>query len=83
MVTDTLRVIKADVRSFLEASGDKDTVLAKMRRKASATGSKNAKKEARNFMKDKGATTNIRDMNYSELYMYLNYLDYHTEVYGR
>ena len=83
MITDALRVIKADVKSFVEASGDKDTVLARMRRKASATGSKNAKKEARNFMKDKGATTNIRDMNYNELYMYLNYLDYHTEVYGR
>ena len=45
------------------------------------TGNKNSKAEAKRFMKNKGATTNIRDMNYNELYMYLNYLDYHDQVY--
>ena len=81
MVSDRLTKVRADVKSYLEASSDSDTIIQSLRRKASATGNRNSKAEAKRFMKNKGATTNIRDMNYNELYMYLNYLDYHDQVY--
>jgi hypothetical protein len=81
MVSDRLTKVRADVKSFLESSSDSDTIIQSLRRKASATGNRNSKAEAKRFMKNKGATTNIRDMNYNELYMYLNYLDYHDQVY--
>ena len=82
LVKNTLRLVKKDVREYLNDRAPAETRLSAARSKASKAGNKELRSKALKFMKNKyNFEGSVRDMTYPELQLFTDYIDYIEDYY--
>ena len=82
MLKGQLKEARALVNEYMKEYSTGDTMLEQMRKTALTQGSQEAKYAANKFMASQGFKGQVRDMGYSELKSYLDYIKAYDEIYG-
>ena len=81
MLKGALSDAKATVREYMKEYSTGPTMLEQMRKDALTKGSKEARFAANKFMEKQGFKGAVRDMGYSELRTYMDYIKAYEEIY--
>ena len=81
MLKTELKTVRSAVTKYFKDVATGDSALLGLRRTAATKGSAEAKRSAKKFMRGRGVEIPISEMSYSELALYMNYLDLYKDTY--
>ena len=82
MLKETLSELRSEVRKSMQGSRSSETQMLAIQRKASSHGNKELRSKAIKVMKDRfNFSGGVKDMTYSELQYFMDYVDYLKDIY--
>jgi len=76
-----LKTVRSAVTKYFKDVATGDSALLGLRRTAATKGSPEAKRSAKKFMRERGVEIPTSEMSYSELALYINYIDLYNDTY--